>query len=1116
VTLRNRLARLVASDSDSSDGQTTPTATDGGTTTTSTTGSAASTPSAKARLASAIPKPLTRSTGDSQLWTIGGTEDYHEIEPAAYDYKRYRELATTVDIVGAGLDIKVGEIVRPGFYIDAEDDAAKEELTEWASGCAIHGGEIDQDFGSLLPQLVHGHLRDGDAPIELVWDDPEEGNTLEYLQPIDPATLALLTYPGSSMLILPDDDEPPEGTPTNDRGENAAYVQYPDADESDFYTDEEEAELSQVDVIRLPREPGFTERSPTGSGRSSAAAVSYLNGSDTGGNIRGTSLVERIADEAARLRALSQDYYNALAATSHPRLKIEFEDTVVEGTENGYTVTEIDPETGEPVDVEYEGPRVIHWDDESIGDFMDALDRDETQWDPTGDAHSGGEWTDPGGKIGTPPGVTANIVKADAPDIQHAATLSVNRIFGGLGVPKFMAGFGEDLNRRISEEQEKRFEQDVRSTRRYIEKRLTPIFELKAEELAERDDSDVSNTDGIAFKIGTEQQEDALRDEDFDAEKFSQLMAGLVQGSQVFPKEALIEQFVHMDPDEFAPDSPSDGSNGSGAEEDGQQENEQQESSTDTEPDSSIPSDEITDVAGDGESISLSAESPESTLDSVFDVDLPSNEETLSTSPDASLADPRLVSTEAEYRALKDKLASHLQGARDAMTSAIEQRLQRRPQPPQSARGGPNAATEQDTATLEAAVTAALSGYLAQAAIPSLIKPEIESVIESTREKLAADGAGQGPAIEPSLFQRIEDRDAIDYYVGQATSEIEDIDEDLARRVKTHLRRGVERGEAAETITARIENALSDSELGQRAGLIARMETSRATESLRMRAYRRSEDIAGVAIANPCTDTTTRLCQGLAGCGPRDGATAYFGADESIGEQLQEQAPAGTLFGSFDPLPDSPPFHFNCRSTLVPVFTQEPATDTGDAILASLSTGDPVSYGDGPQQFGVLVDVVQSPIEWPPTTAGNDSTDTETETIGGSSESPIYIVATPAGLDWFRASDLSSASLDDLDDDEPNMEQAESAELATVYTDLSDPYDADECAALAIDEPGTGFDDLPNNWSRGTVLRVYAQFGGDFNSCRREMRDNVLDPSGWCAALKDSALKTTAWRGGWS
>jgi len=562
VPLRNRLARLVASDSDSSDGQTTATATDGGTTT-STTDSAASTPSAKARLASAIPKPLTRSTGDSQLWTVGGTEDYHEIEPAAYDYKRYRELATTVDIVGAGLDIKVGEIVRPGFYIDAEDDAAKEELTEWASGCAIHGGEIDQDFGSLLPQLVHGHLRDGDAPIELVWDDPEEGNRLEYLQPIDPATLALLTYPGSSMLILPDDDEPPEGTPENKRGENAAYVQYPDADESAFYTDEDEIYLSQVDVIRLPREPGFTERSPTGSGRSSAAAVSYLNDSDTGGNIRGTSLIERIADEAARLRALSQDYYNALAATSHPRLKIEFEDTVVEGTEEGYTITEIDPDTGEPIDVEYEGPRVIHWDDESIGDFMDALDRDETQWDPTGDAHSGGEWTDPGGKIGTPPGVTANIVKADAPDIQHAATLSVNRIFGGLGVPKFMAGFGEDLNRRISEEQEKRFEQDVRSTRRYIEKRLTPIFELKAEELAERDDSDVSNTEGVAFKIGTDQQEDALQDEDFDAEKFQTLMGGMVQGSQVFSKETLVEDFARMDPEEILAESDS-GTAGSG------------------------------------------------------------------------------------------------------------------------------------------------------------------------------------------------------------------------------------------------------------------------------------------------------------------------------------------------------------------------------------------------------------------------------------------------------------------------------------------------------------------------------------------------------------------------
>lgn len=894
------------------------------------------------------PSPQTRQPSGSGIWSwsSGDRPEWNEVEPPSDDYLQYRNLYYTFDIIGAGLDILASEVSRPGFYIDVSintsadaegvdidaDDAeaaTKQALEAWADECAIHAGETGQSFQPLLRQIARDFYRDGDAPLELAWDDPEEGNRLLGLKPIDPATLSYVTYQGSSMLVRPDDDDPPNKTPTNARGENAAYVQYPDIDSSVFYdpNEEEEIYLSQTDVVRIPRNPGFDGRSPTGSGASSAAAVgSYLSQSETPATstIRGVSIIERVTTEAERLRARLQDYNASIAAMAYPRLRAEFEDYTIPGTEERPS-----------------GPETVHWDAESIDDFLESFERDtDPGFDPTDEPHyagtsyladestvgagaasnstdkGSGAWTDPGGKIGTPPGVTTELIQSEAPDISHSVTLSINKICGGLGVPKFMLGFGEDLNRRISEEQQARFEQDVRSTRRYIERRLSPIFQLKAEELANRDDSDIPSGDGVdidvRLRIGSSKRENAVHDEDFDADKFQKITNGLATyyesglASEI-PLGKFIENTLNMNPDDLL----------------------DADDSTPTTPDTDTGTDTPSAAEASGGTDSAIESGLADALQQASDTaDEPTADDTNDDDDgdhghehdhdhhEAALADPRLISTEDEYTALRQFLAEVFIDARDTALDELATTANN------SAVLAADRRTDRGIQTVMRAITQAIRRFLGGRDIDSRVREIHSAVYEKTIDKLTS--ATHTPSIEQGSYAvtvgATPDRAALDFYVANTGNQIDDISDELTSKIRTQLRRGLEADQSIDEIHESIEADLSDSYLQDRAGLIARQETQFVAQGIRYRAYENDANVAGVQVINPCTSATTRLCEHLAGCGARDSATATFDHpdDLSVGEQLQEQAPAGSIAAQFDPLPNHPPFHFNCRSELIP------------------------------------------------------------------------------------------------------------------------------------------------------------------------------------------------------
>jgi hypothetical protein len=176
-------------------------------------------------------------------------------------------------------------------------------------------------------------------------------------------------------------------------------------------------------------------------------------------------------------------------------------------------------------------------------------------------------------------------------------------------------------------------------------------------------------------------------------------------------------------------------------------------------------------------------------------------------------------------------------------------------------------------------------------------------------------------------------------------------------------------------------------------------------------------------------------------------------------------------------------------------------------------TSDPVKTDEG---MGVVIDAVSGDVTWPP---GDD----DGETLEGSADSPVYIVALDSGGSQpFKASDLSKLSGDDpfgVKDTDAKMEDVDDAELSALYDGLDDPNDLEEVELAlggAVEDPGIGFDSWPDSWeesdkpARLIALDAWTSMQATWRGCFAEIGSKRI-----CSAFKDSILGTENWRGGW-
>lgn len=156
---------------------------------------------------------------------------------------------------------------------------------------------------------------------------------------------------------------------------------------------------------------------------------------------------------------------------------------------------------------------------------------------------------------------------------------------------------------------------------------------------------------------------------------------------------------------------------------------------------------------------------------------------------------------------------------------------------------------------------------------------------------------------------------SMDYNSSQFVQNVEmatrDVLDEMMRRIRTHLRRGLESGESFQNVHARTFDKYSDSSLRTRAELIAKMEVHRAREVTKLQEFERDSSIVGIRVSND--NSSTPVCQSLSS------TEAYF-EDGDIREQLAEGTPDEYMKTGFSPLPTTPPYHIGCNTELKPIY----------------------------------------------------------------------------------------------------------------------------------------------------------------------------------------------------
>lgn len=232
--------------------------------------------------------------------------------------------------------------------------------------------------------------------------------------------------------------------------------------------------------------------------------------------------------------------------------------------------------------------------------------------------------------------------------------------------------------------------------------------------------------------------------------------------------------------------------------------------------------------------------------------------------------------------------------------------------------------------------------------------------------------------------------------------------------------------------------------------------------------------------------------------------------------------------------------------------------ERSNSELQELELGQIVSV-DG--KAGIIAAFVEKPFEFPAEGEDPADDDPEMREIDASSQEPVYIVALMEGGSVAATRDEISTdatitgeegeeikSFDDVADEAPEANLAEVYEYTDNPGSLTELQEAkkkliherhatelaeyvdDSDVTLAtleelsyeellnipgVDDPEVGFSDLPEGWTRKSVLQAWASLGGMWRTCFARMV-RVRGPRfarRWCSALKDEVLQTELWRG---
>jgi len=464
-------------------------------------------------------------------------------------------------------------------------------------------------------------------------------------------------------------------------------------------------------------------------------------------------------------------------------------------------------------------------------------------------------------------------------DIEQTLNFDISMIMSGLPGPVYATGgFSQNVAPAVAQAQQRQFVKEVKKTRRRLESIFTPYLQEVA------NDYNLDAADSVELHVA--RPDGTVAPEDIEGSIIRYTSDVQAQDADQGPQE----------PDQSGGTSASAPREGDPASSPSTRQNNMSGQSGQT---STADTADTADMSSMGHVGDASAPF-RGTTDSIteelertrqqFEIDEYDSVEELS--------DPRLVSTRDIESELQSTLSDGLKQVREEVLSILDESAE---QPVQNAD------------ELFGVVERSSQSLTQELNIDGNTRSLFEDTIEKTLDTLGQ--SNHSPQMDVSFSTRHRQRSR--FLSNNMSESFDNVVEDMLNYVGVQIRQAVQHGETPQKVANRIRETYSEGDLENRAQAMSRIEVKSAVNSLKLAEYDRSDDIIGIELINPCNSNTTPLCDSLA-CGD-DHSKAFFDSDENISDQFESDVNTDFLFDGFDPLPAVPPFHFNCRTEIVPV-----------------------------------------------------------------------------------------------------------------------------------------------------------------------------------------------------
>ncbi len=272
----------------------------------------------------------------------------------------------------------------------------------------------------------------------------------------------------------------------------------------------------------------------------------------------------------------------------------------------------------------------------------------------------------------------------------------------------------------------------------------------------------------------------------------------------------------------------------------------------------------------------------------------------------AELADPRFVSTTSEQREIYGEINEVFKEYVDTTVSRLRSEF----------RDAPRSAMTQ----LSSVLTSSERQAFRRVSLDQTSESVLETVVQDSLQTLKSNTSMDYEATYNSTHRNNKQQ-----FTRNVRRAVENAVDDLGKRIEQQVTNAVQSGEDMQNVIERVRGTFTRSRLRKRAKIIAHMEIQRAVNVTKLTEFESHRDVIGVKAINSCGQSTTRLCDDIAGCSGEP-AVAYFNSEQTLTEQWMEQTNEEYLHTGFDPLPESPPWHFNCSTELVPVVEDDSGT----------------------------------------------------------------------------------------------------------------------------------------------------------------------------------------------